>query len=198
MNPTTFGSPAAGLSARFRADPVHFLVRVTRMLRARIVLRRAELGPGVGVGGRLETSLHGTCVIGARTTFRGGMIPTRLAVDEGASLTIGEGSIFNFGVFLETTSEVRIGSRCMFASMVRVTDRDGDRAGPVTIGDGVWIAHGALIQPGVTIGEGAVVSAGSVVVSDVPPRSLAMGNPARCAPLTLVSREEAGPRTAEG
>jgi maltose O-acetyltransferase len=50
---------------------------------------------------------------------------------------------------------------------------------PVVIHDRVWIADRAIIMPGVTIGEGAAVGAGSVVITDVPPRTLAMGNPAR-------------------
>ena len=50
---------------------------------------------------------------------------------------------------------------------------------PVTIGDNVWIAAGALVLPGVTIGEGSVIGAGSVVTRDVPPYSLAVGNPCR-------------------
>ena len=52
-------------------------------------------------------------------------------------------------------------------------------ARPVTIGDDVWIATGVLVLPGVTIGDGCVIGAGSVVVKDIPPHSLAAGNPCR-------------------
>jgi len=41
-----------------------------------------------------------------------------------------------------------------------------------------WIGNGAHIMKGVTIGEGAVIGANSVVISDIPPYSLALGNPA--------------------
>jgi acetyltransferase-like isoleucine patch superfamily enzyme len=49
----------------------------------------------------------------------------------------------------------------------------------IIIGDDVWIAEGATVLGGVTIGEGAVVAAHAVVTRDVPPRSVAAGNPAR-------------------
>lgn len=41
-----------------------------------------------------------------------------------------------------------------------------------------WIGNGTHITKGVTIGEGAIISANSVVISDIPPYCLAMGNPA--------------------
>ncbi|HJU04769.1 MAG TPA: NAD(P)H-binding protein [Nitrospiraceae bacterium] len=50
---------------------------------------------------------------------------------------------------------------------------------PIRIGNDVWIGGGAIILPGVTIGDGSVVGAGSVVVHDVPPASVVVGNPAR-------------------
>jgi len=42
-----------------------------------------------------------------------------------------------------------------------------------------WIGRGSYILKGVTIGEGAIVGAGAVVANDVPPYSIAVGNPAR-------------------
>lgn len=52
------------------------------------------------------------------------------------------------------------------------------RAKTTTIGNDVWIGHGAVIRAGVTIGDGAVVAAGAVVARDVPPYAVVAGNPA--------------------
>jgi acetyltransferase-like isoleucine patch superfamily enzyme len=49
---------------------------------------------------------------------------------------------------------------------------------PIRICRNAWIGNGTHIMKGVTIGEGAIVAANSVVISDIPPYSLAMGNPA--------------------
>jgi acetyltransferase-like isoleucine patch superfamily enzyme len=48
-----------------------------------------------------------------------------------------------------------------------------------TIGNDVWIGHGALVKAGVTIGDGAVVAAHAVVTRDVPAYAVVGGNPAR-------------------
>ena len=52
-------------------------------------------------------------------------------------------------------------------------------AKPVFIERNAWIGAGATILGGVTVGENSVVAAGSVVTRNVPPNSLAGGNPAR-------------------
>ena len=50
---------------------------------------------------------------------------------------------------------------------------------PITLGRDVWIGANATVCGGVTIGEGCVIGAGSVVTKDIPPHSLAVGNPCR-------------------
>jgi acetyltransferase-like isoleucine patch superfamily enzyme len=50
---------------------------------------------------------------------------------------------------------------------------------PIVIEKNVWIAAGAIIIGGVTVGENSVVAAGSVVTRDIPPNTLAGGNPAK-------------------
>lgn len=49
----------------------------------------------------------------------------------------------------------------------------------VTIGNDVWIGHGAVVTPGLTIGDGAVIGANSVVTRDVAPYQIVAGVPAK-------------------
>jgi acetyltransferase-like isoleucine patch superfamily enzyme len=53
------------------------------------------------------------------------------------------------------------------------------RLGDIVIGDRVMIGANSTILPGVIIGDGAIVSAGTLVHRDVPPGSMAGGNPMR-------------------
>jgi virginiamycin A acetyltransferase len=50
--------------------------------------------------------------------------------------------------------------------------------GDIIIGNDVWIGFDSLIMPGVKIGDGAIIAARSVVVKDIPPYTIAGGNPA--------------------
>jgi acetyltransferase-like isoleucine patch superfamily enzyme len=62
--------------------------------------------------------------------------------------------------------------------MGRTEQRHALRRGP-TIRRGARIGAGAVLLPGVEIGEEAFVGAGAVVLSDVRPRAVVVGNPAR-------------------
>lgn len=51
-------------------------------------------------------------------------------------------------------------------------------AAPITIGEHAWVTADVFVAPGVSIGEGAMVTARSSVFGDIPPWTVARGNPA--------------------
>lgn len=50
---------------------------------------------------------------------------------------------------------------------------------PTLVKNGASLGSNATILCGVTVGEGAIVGAGSVVIEDVPAKTIVAGNPAR-------------------
>ncbi len=126
----------------------------------------------------------GKCIISFAARFA-----ARPVLDIGDHTCIGHNCAFTVG------RRIEIGRHCHIASDVWLFDSSGhptdpvdrlsgaapsgDEVRPITIGDNVWIGRRAIIFPGVSIGEGSVVSAGAAVMSDVPPRAVVAGNPAR-------------------
>lgn len=51
--------------------------------------------------------------------------------------------------------------------------------GDTVVGNDVWIGQNVTVLPGVHIGDGAIIGANSVVTGDIPPYSVATGNPCR-------------------
>jgi len=49
----------------------------------------------------------------------------------------------------------------------------------IVVEDDVWIGANCVILDGVRIGRGSVIGGGAVVTRDIPPLSIAVGNPAR-------------------
>ena len=101
---------------------------------------------------------------------------------------IGDYCLICSGVRIGAASQITLGRNCMLASNVYITDSDwhdaynrisAGKSRPVIIKDNVWIGDGAIVCKGVTIGENAIIGAGAVVTSDIPPSSVAAGNPAR-------------------
>jgi maltose O-acetyltransferase len=183
---------AAGLLATDRRAGYERLARGVGLIRAAILFRGCEVGELVNALGHVRVVADGRIRLGDRVQLAGGMIATELLCRAGGELLVGARTIFNYGVSVAVTRSVRIGERCMLASMVRIRDESAAGVAPVTVGDDVWIAHGATVEPGVTIGHGSVVSAGAVVRDDVPPHSLAFGNPAASVPLQGVATPGGG------
>jgi acetyltransferase-like isoleucine patch superfamily enzyme len=60
-----------------------------------------------------------------------------------------------------------------------IAEQDGYSTGPIIVDENVWIATRVTILDGVRIGKGSIISAGSVVTGNIPPFSVAHGNPAK-------------------
>lgn len=110
--------------------------------------------------------------------------------DYGYNIEIGEGFYSNHGLIILDCAKVKIGKNVMIGpncgiytachpldSEERSTGVEFSKA--VTIGDNVWIGGGVHIMPGVKIGNNCVIGGGSVVVSDIPDNTVAVGNPCR-------------------
>ena len=54
-----------------------------------------------------------------------------------------------------------------------------DKHGKVIIYEDAWLGAGSIILPGIKIGKCAIVGAGAVVVSDVSPKTIVGGVPAK-------------------
>ncbi|QOG43602.1 acyltransferase [Neisseria gonorrhoeae] len=73
---------------------------------------------------------------------------------------------------------------CLLYSTNHKFDRENKRfegyteIRPITLEDDVWPGRRVIVMAGVTVGRGSVVGAGAVITKDIPPYSLAAGNPA--------------------
>lgn len=178
----------------------------TWRLRLKARLLGVELGPGVTAHGPVGLMRWpgGSIRIGAgvslisswrRATAACLAWPVRLRVfGPGACIAIGAGTQLSGTSITARSTAVRLGRQVLVAPNCVIVDSDFhapwppearatepglERDAPVTIGDHAWIGMQSIILKGVTVGEGALVGAGSVVTSDIPPRCLAAGAPAR-------------------
>jgi acetyltransferase-like isoleucine patch superfamily enzyme len=106
-----------------------------------------------------------------------------------AGVRFGDGVLAMPSVFIDTTNGwlISIGDRTRLAEQVRILCHDAGperdigygRVGPVTIGKDCVLNERVIVLAGVTIGDGCLIGSGSVVASDIPAGSRAMGVPAR-------------------
>jgi acetyltransferase-like isoleucine patch superfamily enzyme len=89
-------------------------------------------------------------------------------------IEIGNDVTVTAGVFLVTHDA----SSRLFRKALPNSSPYGNRFGRIKIFDNCFIGVNSIVLPGVTIGPNSIVGAGSVVVKDVPPRTVVAGVPA--------------------
>ena len=140
----------------------------------RIILRgdrhRLFIASDVHMQAGLLRLIHGGCLLalGARTTI---VEAEMICFEVGTKIVIGKDCLISKGVHAWTGDahsvvDAETGKRLNYGRDIQIADQ-------------VWIGYQALLLKGATIGRGSILGARSVLGSEVPPLSLAAGNPAR-------------------
>lgn len=127
--------------------------------------RAKRLGFGEGASIYASAYVYGAVTVGART-----WIGPFALLDGSGGLEIGESCSISAGVQIYSHDTVR----WALTGGAHEPERS-----PVRIGDRCFIGSQSVIARGVTIGDQCVVGAHSFVDRDLPPRSIAVGAPAR-------------------
>jgi sugar O-acyltransferase (sialic acid O-acetyltransferase NeuD family) len=167
-----FGYPMLG---RF-ADAARFVerypeVRFTTWIgRVDTYLRRPRMIESLGVPHeRFQTLVHPTSYVSRRATVgRGALIFQNCTVSNSA--TVGDHVVMLPHTIV--SHDCRLGEYAVATSAVIV----GSEA---KVGRNAYLGTGCSMLPAVQIGEGSLVGIATVVLRDVPPRTIVVGNPAR-------------------
>jgi acetyltransferase-like isoleucine patch superfamily enzyme len=142
-----------------------------------------------------EISGHARIRVGDDVYVSGQLAIASGRMIDNPEITIGNNVFLGHGTTLKVNRRIVIEDGVLIAQGCYLTDSDEhpldrsarmagepaplERIKPIHIGRGAWLGRGCYVLKGVTVGEGAVVGAGSVVSSDVPPFTVAVGNPAK-------------------
>ena len=168
---------------------------ITSLYRYPVFQARCEsIGRNVHIDGLPFVSGHTEISIGDDVWLGGKLFVSSARIFDHPRLIIKDRAEVGWAVTISVSREVVIEEDVRISYDCRISDGDGHpreavlRAQhapphprdirPVRICRYAWVGNGTHIMKGVTIGEGAIVGANSVVLSDIPPYSLAMGNPA--------------------
>jgi len=108
-------------------------------------------------------------------------------------LVVGEGTKISGTCVLSAARSIVLEKQVLLARNVYISDhihaysdtgkpvlaQGLEKIAPVVIEAGAWLGQNVVVCPGVRIGRGSVIGANSVVNTDVPPYSVAVGAPAR-------------------
>lgn len=118
----------------------------------------------------------------------GAVIREKVEIGEGAVIMMGAviniGAVVGAGTMIDMGAVLGgraiVGERCHIgAGTVLAGVVEPASATPVIVEDNVMIGANAVVIEGVRIGRNAVVGAGAIVINDVPPNAVVVGNPAR-------------------
>ena len=139
---------------------------------------------------RIELLGDAELILGQNTII----LPGSYITGNNATIKIGKNCYISQEVIINSRYLIEIGKNVLIGYQVMMMDYDGHtivysdgqkqdsrskKKTSIIIGDNVWIGARVTILKGVTIGSGTIIGANSCVVSDIPPNTIAVGNPAK-------------------
>ena len=170
--------PTLGRRSTAKRDPLDPLQvgEGTAILALAVVFAGSRLGRDVVVGD--QACVRERCEVGDEVVIgRGSLVENDVTI--GARTRIQANAYVTAYSTLEEDVFIAPGVVTTNDNYMGRTEKRLDEMRGPTIRRGARIGGGAVLLPGVEIGEEAFVGAGAVVVRDVAPRTLVVGNPAR-------------------
>jgi len=187
------------LSAKIKGNPglkkfIHWLLIPTNEARPRLWVRMFlnpfyhKKGSGVIIRSRVRMDV---VPFNAFSIGNNSVIEDFSTVNNGVGeVHIGDNSLVGLGNVI--IGPVKIGNNVILAQNIVASglnhnykdihqpiQKQGVSVAPIVIEDDCWIGANSVITAGVTIGKHSVVAAGAVVTKNIPPYSVAVGNPSR-------------------
>src|SRR5689334_23065273 len=157
--------------------------------------RCEHVGKGVTIGRLPFIAGHARIRIGDHVDLGGGLTVESGRIYDEPRLSIGSRCSIATNVRFVVNQEIVVEDGAFIASNCYIADSDGhprdpelrvkrmpppgEEIRPIRIGRNAWIGRDCVVHKGVTIGEGAIIGSNSVVLTDIPPFAVALGNPAR-------------------
>ncbi len=118
------------------------------------------------------------------------LIEPNFFCDYGYNIEIGENFYSNHNLVILDPAKVKfgdnvlIGPNCGFYTAEHPLDASIRNTGlefakPISVGNNVWFGGNVTVLGGVTIGDNCVIGAGSVIIKDIEPNCVVVGNPAK-------------------
>lgn len=162
------GFQVLGGSARAAALAADPLVRFVNLITRDCVTRWRTSRELAALGARFGNLIHPDVDLELVELGAGNYVQDRVVLQAG--VTLGDNSSVHVGTLVG--HETRIGNSVFIAHGCNLS-------GCVTVEDGVCMGTGVSVVPRVRIGRWSVIGAGAVIIGDVPPHSLVVGNPGR-------------------
>ena len=131
-------------------------------------------------------------------------IDATISAHQNSRITIGDCTTIRYNSVVGAVDKIQIGSHVIISNNVHIYDNNNHPTDPKTrwemcetgfysekwnwkysehrpikIEDNVWIGERCTILKGVVIGEGSIIGCDSVVTHNIPPYTIAAGNPAK-------------------